>query len=164
MTHGDKIYVLSSIGGTMAPIAAAKTCDIDINQEFIKVCAPTDGRTYRKKPTTYDWGVSCDCLMANSEYAKLLLDAERNGTEFTLKIIVNGFNVSGKAYVKSCHITAAKLSLAKLSVSFEGSGPLDDDNSWDFIDGVLHTYSNFSDGTLNMGGTIVEGTLQPSES
>ena len=36
MIHGDDIYVLTNLSGTQAPIAAAKTGDLDISQDFIK--------------------------------------------------------------------------------------------------------------------------------
>ena len=167
MIHGDDIYVLTDIDGAQKPVAAAKTGDLDVSQDFIKACSPTDGRTFSKIPTTYDWGVSCDCLMTTTAYAKLILDALRNGTKFTLQFIVGGFKVTGDVFVKSARITASKGSLAKLAISFESSGPLLDGTGWDFINGTLYTYSNFTDGTLDIGGYVSEGTLSkqaPSES
>lgn len=161
MIHGDDIYVLTNLSGTQAPIAAAKTGDLDISQDFIKACAPGgEGRTFRKIPTTYDWSVSCDCLMADLTKAKEIIDAARNGTELTLQFICIGWKVRGSVYVKSARITASKGSLAKLSVSFESSGPLTDANDWDFINGTLYTYSNFAEGTLNIGGYLNDGTMQ----
>lgn len=167
MIHGDDIYVLTNIGGSMQPIAANKSCTLSVSQDFIQACAPNEGRTLRKIPTTYDWGVSCDCLMANSQYAKMLIDAVRDGTKFTVQFTVLGFKVKGDVYIKSCEIQASKGSLAKLSVSFETSGPLVDDTSWDFVNCTLYTYGNFENGTLTVDGTVTEGTLQhtePSES
>ena len=105
--------------------------------------------------------------MATSQYAKFLMDALRNGTKLTLQFIVLGFKVRGDVYIQSCKIASTKGSLAKLSVSFASSGPLEDENSWDFINGTLYTYSNFANGTLTVDGTVTEGTLQqdtPSES
>lgn len=167
MIHGDDIYVLTDIGGTMQPIAANKSCDLDVSQDFIKACSPTDDRTFTKIPTTYEWSVSSDCLMATSQYAKQLIDAVRNGTKYTLQFIVCGFKVKGDVFIKSCKITATKGSLAKLSVTFETSGPLVDGEGWDFINGTLFTYSNFSNGTLTVDGSVTDGTLAqdtPSES
>lgn len=167
MIHGDDIYVTTDINGTQQPIAAAKTGDFDISQEFIEACAPNSGRTHLKIPTTYDWSVSCDCLMANSQYAKQLIDAVRNGTKYTLQFIVCGFKVVGDVYVKSCRIQATKGNLSKLNVSFESSGPLEDGTGWDFINGTLFTYTNFADGTHTVDGSLTNGTLAqdtPSES
>lgn len=160
MIHGDDIYVLTDIDGTMKPIAASKSGDIDVSQDFIKACSPTDGRTFIKIPTTYDWSVSCDCLMATSDQAYKFISAVRSGLKYTLRFIVFGFRLTGDVYVKSARITATKGNLAKLSVSFESSGPLVDGAGWDFINGTLYTYGNFGDGTLDMGGIVTEGTLQ----
>lgn len=162
MIHGDDIYVTIDINGQQQPIAAAKSGDFDISQDFIKACAPNSGRTFQKIPTTYDWSVSSDCLMADSQYAKQLIDAVRNGTKYTLQFIVCGFKVVGDVYVKSCRIQASKGSLAKLAVSFESSGDLRDSDTWDVINGTLYTYSNFADGTLYIGGAVTDGTLEPA--
>ena len=51
MIHGDDIYVTTDINGTQQPIAAAKSGDFDISQDFIKACAPNSGRTFQKIPT-----------------------------------------------------------------------------------------------------------------
>ena len=167
MIHGDDIYVTTDINGTQQPIAAAKSGDFDISQDFIKACAPNSGRTFQKIPTTYDWSVSCDCLMATSQYAKQLIDAVRNGTKYTLQFIVCGFKVVGDIYVKSCRIQASKGNLSKLSVSFESSGDLRDADTWDVINGTLYTYLPFNDGDIDRGGYENDGTWQkdqPSES
>ena len=167
MIHGDDIYVTTNIEGTQQPIAAAKSGNLDIDQSFINACAPTEARTFRKIPTTYDWSISCECLMTTCQYAKLMLDALRNGTELTIQFIVLGFKVVGSVYVKSCNIAATKGNLAKLNVSFEGSGPLEDGTGWDFINGTLFTYTSFADGTHTVDGSLTDGTLAqdtPSES
>lgn len=162
MLHGDDILVTTNIGGSQRAVAASKSCDLDISRDFIKACAPNSGRTFQKIPTTYDWSVSCDCLMTTSHYAKQLLNAVRNGTKYTLQFIACGFKVVGDVYVKSCRIQASKGSLAKLTVSFESSGDLRDSDTWDVINGTLYTYSNnFDDGTLSVDGEVAEGTLQP---
>ena len=162
MIHGDDIYVTIDIDGTQKPIAAAKSGDLSIDQSFIQACAPTEGRTFRKIPTTYDWSVSCECMMTTTAYAKLILDALRNKTELTLQFIVGGFKVIGSVFVKSCNITSTKGSLAKLNISFESSGPLIDGTGWDFINGALYTYSNFSNGTLTTEGVFTEDQQTPT--
>lgn len=161
MIHGNNIYVLTDINGTMEPIAAAKSGKLDISQEFIKARNSKDANTFRKIPTTYDWSISCDCLMTTAEYANLLLDAAINGTKITLKFVIAGTNVSGSAYVKSCKIDAANGNLAKLNATFESDGQLTDtNNGWDFINGTLYTYSDFRNGTLYTGGYLTDGTFQ----
>lgn len=166
MIHGDELIVTTNIGGSQAAVAACKSCNFSISQNFIEACSPTSGRTKKKIPTDYGWSVSCDCLVANPQYAKQWIDAVKNGTELTLQFIMVGFKVVGKAFVKSCDPKGAKGSLANLSVQFEGSEGIDTDSqAWDFINGTLFTYSNFADGTLYTGGAVTDGTLeQPAES
>ena len=47
-------------------IAAAKSCRVSISQSFIQACSPTSGRVMTKIPTSYDWSISVDCLIASS--------------------------------------------------------------------------------------------------
>jgi hypothetical protein len=163
MIHGDDILVTTNIGGSQVAVAACKSCSFDISQNFLQTCSPTSGRVKKKIPTDYDWSVSCDCLVANPQYAKQWIDAVKNGTELTLQFIMVGFKVVGKAFVKSCKSNDAKGSLANLSVQFEGSEGIDTDSqAWDFINGTLYTYGNFSDGTLYTGGAVTNGTLEPA--
>ena len=161
MIHGDNIYVTIDLNGQQQPIAAAKSCDFDISQDFIKACAPNSGRTFQKIPTTYEWKVSCDCLMATSQYAKQLIDAVRNGTKYTLQFIVCGFKVVGDVFVASCRIKASKGSLAKLDVSFESSDDLRDSDTWDVINGTLYCYGTIESGTLDPNGEFVSGGQTP---
>ena len=163
MIHGDDIIVLTNVGGTQQPVAASKSCSIQVSQSFIDVCSPTESRVFSKKPTTYEWGVSCENLMATSANAKLFLDAIKAGTELTLQFIVAGFKQTGSAFVKSWEVSAAKNGLVKFNVSFEGSGALSDATGWDFINGTLYMNGDFSSGSISSGGTITSGTLaEPS--
>ena len=163
MIHGDDLIVTTNIGGSQVAVAACKSCSFSIDQNFISACSPTSGRTKKKIPTDYDWSVSCDCLVTNPQYAKQWIDACKNGTELTLQFLMVGFKVVGKAFVKSCKANGAKGSLASFAVQFEGSEGIDtDDQAWDFINGTLYTYSNFSDGTLYTSGAVNDGTLEPA--
>ena len=172
MIHGDDILVTTNIGGSQVAVAACKTCGFDISQNFIEACSPTSGRTKKKIPTDYGWSVSCDCLVANPQYAKQWIDAVKNGTELTLQFLMVGFKVVGKAFVKSCKANGAKGSLANLSVQFEGSEGIDtDDKAWDYINGTLYTYGNYDETTKTLGymteadrpknGTFVEDEQNP---
>lgn len=162
--HGDDILVTTNIGGSQVAVAACKTCVFDISQNFIEACSPTSGRTKKKIQTDYGWSVSCDCLVANPQYAKQWIDAVKNGTELTLQFLMVGFKVVGKAFVKSCKANGAKGSLANMSVQFEGSEGIDTDSqAWDFINGTLYTYSNYNEGTLSMGGLVTDGSLEPAQ-
>ena len=162
--HGDDILVTTNIGGSQVAVAACKSCSFDISRNYISACSPTSGVTKKKIPTDYDWSVSCDCLVANPQYAKQFLDALKVGKELTLQFMVVGFKIVGKAFVKSWKANGAKGSLANLSVKFEGSEGIDtDDKSWDFINGTLYTYSNYDEATKTLytnGEVTNNGTLQ----
>ena len=121
MIHGRNLIV--SIDGTA--IAGAKSCSLEISQEFLKVCSPTASRVFDKLPTTYDWSMSVDCLIASSSLPKHLTDLLIKGTKVLLTFS-DGSNQmrAGYAYVKSCNQTGSVGSIAKFSASFESSGEL----------------------------------------
>lgn len=166
--QGRDIIITTDIGGTQMPVGAAKSGTFTIRQDFIESCPPNDGRTTDKIPTRYDWSMSCDCLVYNPQCPLSYIEALKAGTKFSIQFIAGGFKQSGYAFVESAEYAGSVGSLSAFRVSFKGSGPLTtNDGGWDFINGTLYTYSNFADGTLNMGGYLTDGTLQhdePSES
>lgn len=162
MIHGENLIVIANIGGTRKAVASCKSCGLSIDQSYLEACAPNDGRTTQKIPTKYDWSIDCSCLMADSHYAEMLCDAATAGTTFTAEFICAGFKRKGTVLVKSCKMTGSKGSLAQLSASLQGSGPLINANAdgWDYHAGNLYTYSPYSDGTLVVNNqTIPEGSL-----
>ena len=121
MIHGRNLIV--SIDGTA--IAGAKSCSLEISQEFLKVCSPTASRVFDKLPTTYDWSMSVDCLIASSSLPKHLTDLLIKGTKVLLTFSDGSDQRrAGYAYVKSCNQTGSVGSIAKFSASFESSGEL----------------------------------------
>lgn len=121
MTLGKNLIV--SIDGV--PVAGAKSCQFQISQNFINVCSPTASRVLNKKPTTYDWSVSVDCLIPSSTLSVSLVDKLIAGTSVLLTFTDgSGQNRAGFAYVKSCDESGPVGSLAKFSASFESDGEL----------------------------------------
>ena len=121
MIHGRNLIV--SIDGTA--IAGAKSCSLEISQEFLKVCSPTASRVFDKIPTTYDWSVSVDCLIANSSLSIDLKDTLIAGTKCILTFTDGmGERRAGFVYVKSCDESGSVGSLATFKVTFESSGEL----------------------------------------
>ena len=108
-------------------IAAAKSCSIKVQQNFIEACSPTSGRTKKKIPADYSWDLSCDCLMATPAYADSIVDMVKNGTEVTVRFYdtTYGINREGKAFVASATIDGSVGSLSKLSISLTGSEELE---------------------------------------
>ena len=121
MKHGRNLIV--ALDGV--PIAGAKSCKFNIAQNFLKACSPTDGRAKNKIPTDYDWSVSCDCLIPNSNPPVSLKDKLIAGTKCLLTFTDgDGDNRAGFVYVKSCDEDGTIGNLAKFSASFESSGAL----------------------------------------
>lgn len=121
MTLGRKLIV--AIDGVAA--AGAKSCNFGMSQDFIKACSPANGRVLTKIPTTYEWSLSCDCLVPNSNFANRAVDMIKEGTKcFVTFTDGQGFRRCGDAYIKSCDYAGSVGSLATFKVTFEPSGPL----------------------------------------
>ena len=121
MIHGRNLIV--ALDGV--PVAGAKSCQFQISQNFISVCSPTASRVLNKKPTTYDWSMSVDCLIPSSTLSVSLVDKLIAGTRVLLTFTDgSGQNRAGWAYVKSCDEGGSVGSLATFSASFESDGEL----------------------------------------
>ena len=122
MIHGRNLIV--ALDGVA--VAAAKTCSLDIDQSFLEACSPVSGRTHTKIPTTYDWGVSVDGLIANNSTPTVSLqDRLIAGTKCLLTFTDGSGNLrAGYVYVKSCKESGSVGGLATYSASFESTGPL----------------------------------------
>ena len=136
MTLGKNLIV--SIDGVA--VAGAKSCQFQISQNFINVCSPTASRVLNKKPTTYDWSMSVDCLIQSSTLSVSLVDKLIAGTRVLLTFTDgSGQNRAGFAYVKSCEESGSIGSLAKFSASFEA-------------DGALYKYTTYNNGSYPREG------------
>ena len=121
MIHGRNLIV--ALDGVA--IAGAKSCKFNASQDFIKACSPTSGRVNKKIPTTYDWGVSCDCLIPSSNLPTDLTDKLIAGTRCLLTFTdKSGQFRAGWVYVKNCDQGGTVGSLATFSASFESDGAL----------------------------------------
>ena len=122
MIHGENLIV--AVGGT--PLAASKSCNVSKSQSFIEVAAPTAGRWESFVPQKLGWKITADCLMGTMEAYKTLDAAWKAGTALTIRFYDTEYNENetGTAYIENLDLTASKGSLAKMSVSLKGSGPL----------------------------------------
>jgi len=151
--------LIVSINGTA--VAASKGCSLKMQQNYIKSCSPTDGRTKRKIPTDYDWSVSTDCLIADTAYADSIIDLLTAGTEVTLRWYDTELHQKrkGQAIIASIDENAPVNSLSTLSITLEGSGQLGKFDSSDYpfyLDGTLFTQAAAPDanGVFPIGGTV----------
>lgn len=121
MTHGRNLIV--ALDGVA--VAGAKSCKLKLSQDFIEACAPDSGRALEKIPTTYEWSVSVDCLVPNSNLPVSLKDKLIAGTKCRLTFTDGGGdNRTGFVYVKSCDESGTVGSLATFNASFESTGEL----------------------------------------
>lgn len=133
------------------PIAAARTCTLNLEQEFIEACSPADSRVILSIPTLYRWSVSVDGLVGYSDvvFSYDLANKLKNGTKCLLTFEDSiGQMRAGWVYVKNCDQTGTVGSIATYSASFQPTGPL-----YDFGRSTLTDMSNSL--TLSVSGLFV---------
>ena len=113
-----------ALNGT--PLAAARSCSLDCDQSFLQTAAPTDGRWENVTPQRLGWSMSADALIGSIEAYQTLKAAWRNGTALTMRFYNTDYalNETGTVYIERIHLEGNVGSLAKMSVSLKGSGPL----------------------------------------
>ena len=122
MTKGRDLIL--DYNGT--PLAAAKSCKVDTDSDYIEVCSPTDGTWKEYIPTTQEWGASADCLVAEMEDVDKLFDYKKNQTPLSLQFYDTSLMTfySGRAYIKKLSITGNVGSNVTMSVVFQPTGEL----------------------------------------
>ena len=143
------------------PVAGAKSCKLNLSQNFKEVCSPTEARVMDKVPTTYDWGISVDCLIPSSNLSVSLTDKLIKGSKcFVTFTDGSGQNRAGFVYVKNCDEGGNVGSLATFSASFESSGalykyaflkPTSFENSTAYGFTVANNTMTFSDSDRSLG-------------
>lgn len=123
MVKGKNLIVSCATSGV---IAASKSCDFEIDTDFIEVCSPTDGEWSQSIPTISRWGVSCNMLMTTAEGLNVLRNIISARSILQLSFHDSSYNIrwGGSAYIKAIEITGRVGSLAILNVTFQPSGPL----------------------------------------
>lgn len=161
MIHGRNLIV--TLDGVA--VAAAKTCSLDMDQSFLEACSPVSGRTHTKIPTTYDWGVSVDGLVANNSSPTVSLqDQLIAGTKCLLTFTDgSGNRRAGFVYVKSCKESGSVGGLATFSASFESTGALYKCSIYNidyFVEGASKEVSVSNTGVISYiwtGGAGIKG-------
>ena len=107
-------------------IAAAKTCALDLNTDFLETSSPTEGDWRDYLPTIKSWGCSADALCASMDYFDQLEKIWHNGTKVTLRFWDSemGCFYKGYAYIKNLHTTGQVGSTVTMSVTFQPTGEL----------------------------------------
>lgn len=129
MLQGKDLILAIDIpnGGTRA-IAAAKSCDFELNTDFIGICAPHgSGGWKHNKPTTLSWSVSSSCLVADQADVETLMDLQIAKTPLLLRFYDTELKTyrKGYAYIASIKESGSKGDLVSLSISFTPAGALE---------------------------------------
>lgn len=116
MIKGNDIVILKD----GVAIAAARSCDVQVNAGTDEVSSPSTGSWRERLVGRKDWTVSVSMLVTS--VASLLTQA---GSEFTIAV-VNRNNasdrVSGQAILTQARVTATRGTLAQGAWTFLGTG------------------------------------------
>lgn len=123
MVHGKDLIL--SIDGTV--IAAAKSCDLDLQTDFIEVCSPIGGQWKNYIPTTNSWGCSASALCTTMEYFDQLEQLWHDRTKVTLRFWDEEMwcLYKGYAYISNLKTSGPVGSLVSLQAQFQTLGELE---------------------------------------
>lgn len=120
-------------------IAYGKSCSLSIKQGGMDVTSKDSLFWAQNLPTSKDWSVTCDGLVAlsSSKNAVMLMDTLTLGTKIIVKFATHVGATSvrtsgdiyywGSAYVTSCDLTAGMDEPVSFSATFQGTGILNKD-------------------------------------
>ena len=127
MIHGkDLILTINSEYAQNVALAASKSCEVEVNTDFIEVASPTDGAWKQYVPTYLSWGLSASSLLAYPETYNTLFAYQTNKTKLTVRFFDPdlGIYYKGNTYISNLRNTATVGSLVKISLNFQPTGPL----------------------------------------
>lgn len=125
--HGKDIIIMA--GGTA--IAAARSCDIQVQTDLLEVSSPTTGKARTFIPGRYTWQVTTNHLIiggtGDTTPVRTFIRRAIVNNQVTLVIKDNdytGDQLTGTAICNTARITAIKGNLAQGSLVWQGSGEL----------------------------------------
>lgn len=127
MIHGkDLILTINSQYNQTKALAASKSCEVDVNTDFIETASPTDGAWKQFIPTILSWGLSASSLLAYPETYNTLFNYQTSKTKLTARFFDPelGIYYKGDVYISNLRATGTVGSLAKISMTFQPTGPL----------------------------------------
>ena len=154
MIHGkDLILTINSQYAQNVALAASNSCEVDVNTDFIEVASPTDGAWKQYVPTYLSWGLSASSLLAYPETYNTLFNYQTNKTKLTARFFDPelGLYYKGDVYISNLRNTGTVGSLAKISLTFQPTGPL-----------TPATVNTISCSDEQIGKTIVWANGQPT--
>ena len=161
--QGSDLIVSIADGGQITYLAAARSCELGCQTNFIQICAPHgEGGWVHNKPTTTTWSVSAECLVADNAYVATSRNAWRNKTKLSLRWYSTDLKdyQKGEAYIANLQEVGSVGDLAKLSISFTPAGALEkatSDSDFPILAGdTLYTNWHFNESTGNFTQTGME--------
>ena len=119
--HGGNIIVSKKVGNSYTAFAAAKSCDVEVNNNDIEVSSATDAQWEHRIAGRKSWKVTVNGLL--TVLADTLL---QSGEEYQLRIALRagGDMVTGYALCKTAKVTGTQGNLGQYNCTFNGSGEL----------------------------------------
>lgn len=119
---GKNLQILKPVSGGYSPIiAAARSCEINIDGDQIEVSSPNDGAWQHFIAGRKGWSISVGYLLGAGTFPT---EAAMVNTTVTVVVYDGTTKMQGSAIVKSWHATGNLSNLATGSFVFLGNGPL----------------------------------------
>jgi len=131
MIHGENVILYIDEDGTKPNriLAAAKSCELDVNQNFIQVCSPVSGRWDSFVPSTIGWTASVDMLVVSMANPQAWLnEMKQSATPLTMRYYDTelGIYQVGQCWIASWKNGATVGSISTFSLQLQGTGELRD--------------------------------------
>jgi predicted secreted protein len=119
---GKNLQILKPVSGGYSPIiAAARSCEINIDGDQLEVSSPNDGAWQHFIAGRKGWSISVGYLLGAGTFPT---EAAMVNTTVTVVVYDGTTKMQGSAIVKSWHATGNLSNLATGSFVFLGNGPL----------------------------------------
>ena len=119
---GKNLQILKPVSGGYSPIiAAARSCEINIDGDQLEVSSPNDGAWQHFIAGRKGWSISVGYLLGAGTFPA---ESAMVNTTVTVVVYDGTTKMQGSAIVKSWHATGNLSNLATGSFVFLGNGPL----------------------------------------
>lgn len=141
MRQGKDLILSDSQTGS-GHFACATSCTVSVKSDYIEVAHPTEGGWKRYKPTILSWSASTGHLLASYDsyrYFRSMMDNKQAVTVRFYDVELQIF-YKGQAYIETLELTGDVRGFAKMKVSLQPSGPLEEAPTTDYT--IDTEYSN----------------------
>jgi len=141
MRQGKDLILSDSQTGS-GHFACATSCTVSVKSDYIEVAHPTEGGWKRYKPTILSWSASTGHLLAsysNYKYFRSMMESKQAVTVRFYDVELQIF-YKGQAYIETLELTGDVRGFAKMKVSLQPSGPLEEAPTTDYS--IDTEYSN----------------------